>query len=363
MKIDKPTAILNSTIARRNIERMAAKAQRSGVHFRPHFKTHQSAAVGEWFRDYGVTAITVSSVSMAAYFADQGWQDITIAIPVNWLEIERINDLAGRIQLHLLVESVDTAQFLAANLAYPVHIWLKIDAGYHRTGLLWDDAAAIRSVADAVQASAKMQLMGGLTHSGHTYGTQSTAQIESIYQQTVERLQTVKNSLGIEHFQISIGDTPSCSVVGDFSAVNEIRPGNFVFYDWMQVQLGSCTWEDVAVAVACPVIAKHADRQTIILYGGGVHFSKDHLKTADGATHFGAVVQWQGDGWSAPVANTYLASVAQEHGIIKTDAAFFEQVQIGDVLLVLPVHSCMTCDLLKQYQTVEGNMLEMGRFW
>ena len=81
--ITRPTLLLDVVRARRNIARMADKARRNGVRFRPHFKTHQSAAIGAWFRAEGVACITVSSVTMARYFADQGWQDITIVFPVN----------------------------------------------------------------------------------------------------------------------------------------------------------------------------------------------------------------------------------------------------------------------------------------
>ena len=91
---------------------MAAKAQRHKLKFRPHFKTHQSATIGNWFRDAGVKAITVSSVSMAWYFADNGWDDITIAFPVNVLEISEINSLAARINLNVLVENVAALNIL-----------------------------------------------------------------------------------------------------------------------------------------------------------------------------------------------------------------------------------------------------------
>lgn len=87
--MEKPTLLVNPQIARRNIAFMAEKAYRQGVRFRPHFKTHQSAVVGEWFREQGVQAITVSSVDMARYFADHGWQDILIAFPVNLHQMAR----------------------------------------------------------------------------------------------------------------------------------------------------------------------------------------------------------------------------------------------------------------------------------
>src|SRR5690606_14524169 len=96
---------LDKEVVLRNIERMAKKAAEHRLRFRPHFKTHQSAEVGEWFRAFGVEAITVSSVRMAEYFAVSGWNDITIAFSVNVLELFNINRLAANIRLNVLVEN------------------------------------------------------------------------------------------------------------------------------------------------------------------------------------------------------------------------------------------------------------------
>ena len=57
---------------------MAAKARRNNVAFRPHVKTHQSLAVAQWLKEEGVAKITVSSLKMAAYFA-QHPQKYTVA--------------------------------------------------------------------------------------------------------------------------------------------------------------------------------------------------------------------------------------------------------------------------------------------
>ncbi len=77
---------------------MAQKAKAHNLIFRPHFKTHQSAEIGNWFKDEGVNKITVSSVQMAEYFAESGWKDILIAFPVNIRETEQINRLASKIK-------------------------------------------------------------------------------------------------------------------------------------------------------------------------------------------------------------------------------------------------------------------------
>lgn len=102
LQITEPTLLLDKQRCLSNIERMVSRALSSGVRFRPHFKTHQSLAIGEWYRDYGVEAITVSSMRMAEYFS-QAWQDITIAFSFNILETGRVNSLPVNCRLNLCV--------------------------------------------------------------------------------------------------------------------------------------------------------------------------------------------------------------------------------------------------------------------
>ena len=359
LKITKPTALLNESIAKHNIQRMVDKVTRSAVRLRPHFKTPQSAQIGNWFKAAGIDAITVSSVTMAQYFAAHGWQDITIAFPVNWLEIDAINELAASIQLNLLVESPETAQFLDETLQSNVNIWLEIDAGDKRTGIDWQHQERLKMVARLVDNSEKMMLQGLLTHRSYVCDNRSC--IKKLYQETVERLFSARDALqnaGFSGLELSPGDTPTCTIVDDFSDVDEIRPGNFVFYDMTQVQMDVCDIGDVAVAVACPVVAVYPERNNIAIYGGGVHLSKEHLQNADGSDNYGSIAQMTDEGWSA-VPDVYVTGLSQEHGIIYAPQSFIETVKPGDVLLVLPVHSCMTVDLLKQYQTLNGEIISM----
>ncbi|MFV0375749.1 MAG: hypothetical protein ACK5JD_00445 [Mangrovibacterium sp.] len=65
MDIIRPTLLLDKAVCLRNIARMAERAKAKNLKFRPHFKTHQSAVIGTWYRQFGVSSITVSSVQMA----------------------------------------------------------------------------------------------------------------------------------------------------------------------------------------------------------------------------------------------------------------------------------------------------------
>jgi D-serine deaminase-like pyridoxal phosphate-dependent protein len=358
--IQRPTLLLDKDKAIHNIEKMAGKARKSGVRFRPHFKTHRSAGVAEWFRDFDVDAITVSSLEMAAYFADHGWGDITVAFPVNLLEIDKVNSLAAEIALGLLVESKEAVQFLAAHLGHKVSTWIKVDIGYGRTGVSWDRPGEIVELAQALAATDRLAFRGLLTHAGHSYHAASKLELEAIHRDSLARLVHVRAALlaeGFSQVELSSGDTPTCSVVDDFAGLDEIRPGNFVFYDLKQVMIGACSERDIAVAVACPVVAKHPQRNEIVLYGGAVHLSKESFVRADGTPTFGHVAFWEGDGWGPSLPDTYVSSLSQEHGIVRTTVDVLDQVHVGDVLIIVPVHSCLLSYLLNDYHTLDGEII------
>lgn len=354
MQIQTPSLLLDEGRARRNIARMADKAKNSNVRFRPHFKTHQSADIGQWFKEAGVDTITVSSVDMALYFANHGWKDITIAFPTNPLEIDKINELASCITLNLLVESEDIVRYLEENLGFYLNVWIKVDVGYGRTGIPWDSARLLR-VANAIKQSEQLNLQGLLTHAGHTYNFNTKEHVKALYSDYLSKLTSAKDQLweaGFETLELSIGDTPSCSVMNDFDGVDEIRPGNFVFYDLTQLKIGVCDEEDISLAVACPVVAKHEERSDVVVYGGAVHLSKDFVTDQKGIKYYGAVCRPKSDGtWGPMLPDCYVSSLSQEHGIVHLDEKTFKDINLGDLLVIVPAHSCLTVNLLKKFLT------------
>jgi D-serine deaminase-like pyridoxal phosphate-dependent protein len=359
-EVTSPTLLLDKQRVLKNIEKMAGKAKASGARFRPHFKTHQSAEIGNWFRDFGVEAITVSSLDMAKYFADHGWTDITVAFVVNLPEIDKINHLAGRINLNLLVDSEQVLSDLDKKLEHPVGIWIEVDTGYHRTGVAWDDFDTIRALAQKSKDSPRLDFKGLLTHAGHAYKAANVSEIQKIHVDTLLRMAVGKEHLemsGIDTCEISVGDTPTCSLVDDFAGVDEIRPGNFVFYDLMQEKLQTCSGDQIAVAVACPVVGKYKDRNQIVVYGGAVHLSLASILDKSGPPIFGYLTSLQ-DGTFGPIDRSApVISLSQEHGIVEVDGIAVRKITIADLLLVFPVHSCLTCDHHDEYRTLTGDVI------
>jgi len=356
--ITKPTLFLDEKQCRKNIETMCSKAKKSNVDFRPHFKTHQSQEIGSWFKEFGIDKITVSSLEMARYFAED-WNDITVAFPVNILEIETINSLAQNIELNLLVESRESITALESSLKHRVGAFIKIDTGYHRTGVDPNQIAEIDELARMIAESEMTEFKGFLAHAGHSYKCRSKEEIRVVHKQSTEAIVTLA-----EHFSnkysdltVSIGDTPTCSVADDFSMVDEIRPGNFVFYDLAQHQIGACEINQIAAAMACPIVAIHKARNEIVIYGGGVHFSKECLEEEKHGAVYGQVVEKKETGWGDPTPDMYIKSLSQEHGIIATPESEISKYKVGDCVHVLPVHSCMTANLMKSYKTTDGKTI------
>ncbi len=345
-----PTLLINKSKVERNINRMLEKVKRSSVIFRPHFKTHQSAEIGEIFRQKGVDQITVSSVSMARYFADHGWEDITIAFPVNLQEVDKIDMLSGKVNLNLLVDSIFSTKQLARSLTNKAGIFIEIDNGYHRSGLLPEQIPEIDEIIHLAENSKMLDFKGFLTHAGNTYSAKGKQEILSIMDDAASTLTELKEKY-IDRFPLiitSYGDTPSCSIADDLSAFDEIKPGNFVYYDVMQYHIGSCQLDDIAVVVACPVVSVYPERNEIIIYGGAVHLSKEFIAADNDFKLFGYVVNLTEDGWSEPIPGTYVSSISQEHGIVKISETFITKFKPGNMLGVLPIHSCLTADLLRE---------------
>lgn len=346
----KPTFLIDIKKVMQNIERMQQKALKSGVEFRPHFKTHQNLDIAKLFREKGIHKITVSSVSMARFFAQVGWNDITIAFPVNLLEIREIDQLASEIDLNLLVESAHSAETLANKMKSAAGIFIKIDSGYHRTGLQPGELIEITKTIQLIETSGKLVFKGFLTHAGHTYSASSLKEIELIYQSAAEQLNRLKIHFtnNFPDLILSYGDTPSCSIVQNLSEVDEIRPGNFVYFDVMQLQIGSCTIDEIACTVACPVVAVNKERNEVVIYGGAVHLSKEFIIDKYNQKVYGLVAEISNIGRSETIEGAYVKSLSQEHGVVHIPEAFKHRMQAGNIIGIIPVHSCLTANLLKE---------------
>jgi D-serine deaminase-like pyridoxal phosphate-dependent protein len=223
----------------------------------------------------------------------------------------------------------------------------------------------VLQLATIMQTKNFLQTRGLLTHAGRIYHAGSPDEIKHIYHETVERMNQVRQYLAEKglSLEISVGDTPGCTLCTDLGSVDEIRPGNFVLYDATQLAMGVCNAQDIAAVVACPIVAKYPERSEVVIYGGAIHLSKDSVNF-DGQNVFGLVVEMdgsnqrsQGHHWISIVEGGVVTRLSQEHGVVTLPQPAFNRVKIGELLYVIPAHVCLTVSALGQYCTMEGNII------
>lgn len=294
--------------------------------------------------------ITVSTLAEAEAFADAGFRDITYAVPIapSPQKLARAAALASRIErLGVLVDS-ELALRALEEFDFTFDVFLKVDCGYHRAGI---DPASPDSVrlARALATSERVRFQGLLTHAGHSYNARDVEEIRRIAAEesgSLTRFRALLAAEGLGEARRSIGSTPTLAIVDRFSECDEVRPGNYVFFDAFQATIGSCTLGDVAVSVLTTVVGSYPDRDSLIIDAGALALSKD-LGPSHVNPQFGYGLVCDLDLQPLPMQITALS---QEHGKVATKSV----VPVGTRLRILPNHSCLTAAMYDSYQVLDG---------
>ena len=170
---------------------------------------------------------------------------------------------------------------------------------------------------------------------------------------------------GIQVPKTSIGSTPTLYGINNLDGIDEIRPGNYIFYDRSQVAIGACSPDEIAVDVLATVIGRYPKRQTAIIDAGALAMSKD---VGEACPDYGEVLNIHGK----PIPGLHLVSLSQEHGKITVEPGV-DLPEIHTKLRIRPNHSCLTAALFGEYhihrrgevidiwRPVRGWTLEHGR--
>ena len=342
-----PAFLVERSVLERNCTRMRDKALTSGVAFRPHVKTHKSVEIGRMQHAGAAGPITVSTLAEAEAFARAGFRDITYAVPIAPDKLPRAAELARRIdRLGLLIDSERALRAIEA-FDFTFDVFLKVDCGYHRAGVDPDSPDSVR-LAVALARSERARFQGLVTHAGHSYNARDVEEIRRVAAEEAACLMRFRALLAVEGLGDtlrSVGSTPTASITERFSECEEVRPGNYVFFDAFQATIGSCSLEDCAVSVLTTVVGSYPERKTLIVDAGALALSKDigpeHIAPGFG---YGVVC----DVNLRPQRMRVLA-LSQEHGKIASEV----NVPVGTRLRIIPNHSCLTAAMFDTYEVLD----------
>jgi D-serine deaminase-like pyridoxal phosphate-dependent protein len=353
-----------------NLARMQQKADAQGVALRPHTKTHKSVWLAARQMEHGAIGLTVAKVGEAEVFYKAGAKDIRIAYTVVGVEKhERILHMMDGARISFCVDTQEGA-LMASDFfevrGRRVDVLVEVDCGHRRCGVPWENSEAV-DFAGFVGSLPGLRLVGILTHAGQSYhgpreGESRADALRRVGEEERDRMLDLAVRLNradipaVEpgRFEISIGSTPSLTYfenreVGGFR-ITEIRPGNYVFNDAMQVGLGSAELKHCALTVLATVVSKRRDsgRECLFLDAGKKILTSDKgYRTED----HGMILYNPAAMVSLPHAR--ITNLSEEHGWVRVSGG--STLAVGDRVRIVPNHACVSMDTQDVVYVVDGD--------
>lgn len=359
LALETPHILLDQDRLHANIKLIQDIANTRGVNVRPHIKTHKCLELARQQIDAGAVGITSSKVDEALVFINNGIRSVTVAYPlVVDSKLDRLIAAARAhdVDLRLIVDSpagVDAIAQVAERHQKQIHIFLKIDVGLHRCGLMEADPGLVELVRQIIQEPA-LNFVGLLSHAGHTYGADDADAARKIAQEECEILMRVRERLesnGIEVSEVSVGSTPGTLVSNSYDGITEIRPGNYIFMDRMPLRLKIIELNQIALSVLATVVSQNSDY--FIIDAGSKTLSSDQgAHGMPGMEGFG--LAYPVDHFEDKDYEMIITRLSEEHGfVIRKDS----DLAIGSKVRLVPNHSCVVANLLDTYTVIRDGQI------
>ncbi len=336
----------------KNIREFQAHADKCGVKFRSHVKTHKIPEIARMQIAAGARGIVSAKVSEAEPFAAAGIEDICIAYPVigerKW---QRLAALAARTRsLTVNCDSAEAARGLskaAADAGVTIHVQIDIDSGLHRGGIPYEDATALERLARLIASLPGLRLGGITTYRSSGFpGAPNPKDAGHAEGQLLVQVANGLRKKGIAVTEVTAGSTPTGKWVAGVAGITEVRAGNYVFNDLMQLDHGIATEDQLALSVLCTVTSTSGSGR-LTIDGGTKTFSGDAGGVGTGRAAPASIAR-------AVDRRIFVERLNEEHGMARSD----EPVKLGEKIRFFPYHACTCANLNDEIIGFRGERIE-----
>ena len=344
--LDTPALVIDLDIVERNARRMAESVAQRGIALRPHVKTHKSVALARIQLDAGANGVTVGTLGEAEVMAEGGVNDILLAYPI-WVDdlkaprLRAVHEREG-VRLTVGIDSAAGAERVAAAVTgttKPLGVMIEVDPHYQRTGIAPEAAGNLGMHA----ARLGLKVRGVFAHGGHAY--RGREHIEGAATDEVEAVIAAYYALaevGFSDLVLSVGSTPT-ALLDLVAPINEVRPGTYLINDRIELYMGACAPDEIAMAVAATVVSDNIAGKFVI-NAGAKSLTKDMPPYLTG---FGMIPAFP-DG--------VIERVSDYHGEVRLPEGAAAP-RLGDVVAVVPNHACPVIDLYDTFIATRSGTL------
>jgi D-serine deaminase-like pyridoxal phosphate-dependent protein len=347
--LDTPVLLVDLDRMERNIREWQTAISANGVKLRPHVKTHKVPDIAKMQLAAGASGITVAKVSEAEVFATGGASDIFIAYPLIGVEKwRRVAELSRTCKVIVGVDSEVGARGLSAaavSAGVTIHARVEIDGGLNRAGVPVEQAEPLCRLVTQLPG---LELDGIFGFRSIFFKGANGRSAAEVGREEGEYYVCIANDLraaGIPIRNISVGSTPTAKHAATIPGITEVRPGTYIFGDYMMAELGAVRYDDVALSILCTVVSRPAsDKATID--GGSKTFCGDSIPARLNLRGYASAVGTE----------AFVESMSEEHGVVRLGEN--TDMHIGDKVAFYPIHVCTTVNLSDELVGVRNGVVE-----
>jgi D-serine deaminase-like pyridoxal phosphate-dependent protein len=335
-ELDTPCLLIDLKKTEANIQTWQQAIGAYGVALRPHVKTHKVPELAQMQLQAGAGGITVAKVAEAEVFAANGCKDIFIAYPVIGAEKwRRAAELARDALITVGIDSAVGARGLseaAAAAGVTIRVRVEVDLGLNRSGV---QPTQVEELCKLVLSLPGLELDGIFTFRSAMFAGsegRSAAELGKEEGQLMVAQAEKLRAAGIPIRAVSLGSTPTAKYAAQVPGVTEVRPGTYIFGDYMMAERGAIGYDEVALSILCTVVSRPApDKATVD--GGSKTFCGDSFPAKLGLKGYAKAINM----------DAYVESLSEEHGVARLGSG--ADPQIGDKIAFYPIHVCTTVNL------------------
>ena len=330
--LETPSVLIDLDKMERNIAVMQARCDELGIKFRPHIKTHKIPDIARRQIEAGAVGIACQKVSEAEVFAAAGFNDIQI--PYNIVgrrKTRRLATLAQQAHVTVTVDStavIDGIAEAAQEIGVSISMMVELVSLGERTGTT---PAAALELARHIVAKDNLRFAGVMIYP-------SDAAIRPRLLETLDLF----NAAGIAVETISGGGSGASSEAHLLPELTELRVGTSIFWDWNCVADDLASFDNCAMRVLATVVSANEPGRVILDSGS----KAIHSETNNG--QYGYILEYP---------NARLHKVNEEHGYVDCSACP-NQPSVGEIVHIIPVHTCVVTNLHNQLYGVRGDAIE-----
>lgn len=328
--VPSPALLIYPDRVESNIRKMISVAGSTGL-LRPHVKTHKMAEIVRLQMKHGINKFKCATIAEAEMVARCGARDILLAIQPVGPNISRFFGLKKEfsdIKISCIADSEEVILNIseaARQTGLQAHIWLDINNGMNRTGILPGKNAAklYRLIADQPMLKAE----GLHVYDGHIHEKEYVERkkiCDDAFRPVMELYNEITSFSG-SAVTIVAGGTPTFPVHAERHWV-EMSPGTLLLWDWGY----STSFPDLDFlhsAILLTRIISKPNKDIICLDLGhkavASEMPQPRIKFLN-------------------LDNYEIIGHNEEHLVVKTDRA--SEMKTGDVLYGIPYHICPTVD-------------------